>query len=79
MKKPDAYLCDMCGIAKGATNHWLMLLASLEGRNLQITPWDREGADVEGAKHACGNSCTLKLVDRYLQTLITSRAAGGAA
>jgi RNA polymerase subunit RPABC4/transcription elongation factor Spt4 len=81
MRKPDSYFCDICGIAKGSTNHWRVLVIRLDGANLQIADWDRTAADAEGVKHACGNSCTQKLVERWLalKTLEAPRAAGGAA
>jgi hypothetical protein len=81
MKKPDSFFCDICGIAKGATNHWRILVTSFDGHsNLQIAEWDREAADADGVKHACGNSCTQKLVERWLalKSLEAPRATGGA-
>ena len=81
MKKPDSYFCDICGIAKAGTNHWRILITRLEGAQLQIAEWYSGSADAEGAKHACGNGCTQKLVERWLalKTLEAPRAAGGAA
>jgi hypothetical protein len=82
MKKPDSYFCDICGIAKGGTNHWLTLQSRFDGLtfNLLIEEWNKEDADIDGVKHACGNSCTQKLVERWLalKTLEAPRVAGGA-
>jgi hypothetical protein len=81
MKKPDSFFCDICGIAKGGTNHWRVLVTHFNGRSLEIGEWDRLAADSDEVKHACGNSCTQKLVERWLalKTLESPRAAGGAA
>jgi hypothetical protein len=89
MKKPDSFFCDICGIAKGETNHWRVLRvwspAQAEtfsrGGSLAIYGWDDKAAARKGSKHACGNSCTQKLVERWLalKTLEAPRAAGGAA
>ena len=81
MRNPDAFNCDVCGRLRGATNHWLVLLVTSFDGHLVIAEWDRAVAEAEGAKHACGNSCTQKLVERWLalKTLDAPRAAGGAA
>jgi hypothetical protein len=82
MRKPDSYFCDICGIAKGGTNHWRVLRTRDEGSTLHILEWPGATvADALDVKHACGNSCTQKLVERWLalKTLEAPRAAGGAA
>lgn len=81
MKKPEAFECDVCGAPKGETNHWRVLVITellvtrssapdspIKIRELRISEWLEEAARIEGARHACGNNCTQKLVERYLAT-----------
>jgi hypothetical protein len=94
MKRPgDAFICNVCGALKGATNHWRVLSLGTvkvkedgdaplwDIRELTISEWHSVLALADGVAHACGNNCTQKLVERYLHsgTLEAPHAAGGAA
>jgi hypothetical protein len=84
MRNPQAFNCDVCGRAQGLTNHWWIVYIGAghgSGSNLVINPWDEALSREEEAKHACGNACTQKLLERFLATgsLASPRAAGGAA
>jgi hypothetical protein len=89
MKNPQQYLCDVCGAAKGDTNHWFIVAKSdfidLGPRytgtapTVLISEWDSAFAETKGVKHACGRACTQKLVERWLETgtLEPARKAAG--
>jgi hypothetical protein len=77
MRNPQVFNCDVCGIAKGETNHWRVLrvwspmkaVTFSRSGSLAIYGWDDKA------------SCTQKLVERWLElgTLEPKRVAGGAA
>ena len=71
MRNPQAFNCDVCGVAKGAVNHWWIVYIGAgheTGCNLVVNPWDDDLSRETGTKHACGNRCTQKLVERFLAT-----------
>lgn len=64
--------CDVCGVEKRETNHWYTLhLQRYETvyyfTRLVITSFNPVEQTTGTQKHACGNSCTQKLVERWLQ------------
>lgn len=81
MSIEEATHCDICGIAKGETNHWLMavtLPASDDGPEVDAiafapigTPYDAPGLKEE---HLCGHACAHKRLDAWLETLIYKKA-----
>jgi hypothetical protein len=84
MRNPQAFNCDVCGRAKGQTNHWWIVYLGAghgNGSSLVVNPWEEVLSREIEAKHACGNACTQKLLERFLSTgsLNSPLSAGGAA
>ncbi len=61
------YVCDGCGVAKGATNHWYWMR---KGEGLHIHRWDAEGEGIDDMSidilHLCGRACVLKKVEEFM-------------
>lgn len=92
-KFPPKINCCVCGTGKGETNHWYLVTARKSNtfawtesstdactlvnssRQLVITDFTEDG---DGGP-VCGNNCTQKLVERWLQTgsLEPPRGAAG--
>jgi hypothetical protein len=73
------FSCNICGDSKGVADDWSVLTLGTvtlqddsaagpsELRELKVSEWHPILANTKGAAHACGNNCTQKLVERYLQ------------
>lgn len=66
-------ICDVCGVEKRDTNHWYTLhLQSYTTAHfttrLVLTQFNPVEQTTGSQKHACGQACVHKLVDRWLQT-----------
>ena len=80
MRQPESFTCDICGAQKRETNHWWLLTtatllvnsdgmpAPKEVRELRISQWCDELAINDQAKHACGQGCAQKLLERWMAT-----------
>ena len=81
MKHTSAFSCDVCGRAKGAVNHWwiISLTSATSAEQLVISAWNDDLASDPAVRHSCGNSCTQKMVERWLATgnVDASRNAAG--
>lgn len=73
--------CDVCGIAKGETNHWLMCVAPvapvatvLEG--IVFAPICTRIADEARryvkVEHLCGHACAHKRLGQWLESITAS-------
>lgn len=92
MSYPPKIDCFVCGRAKGETNHWYLVQTRVshafnsqpaeqpaqyagQRRWLEMTDFYEDGA----GKPTCGNNCTQKLVERWLQTGTLEPQRGSAA
>lgn len=61
--RTERFTCDQCGIEKGETNHWyIVVLPPLEGFN--VYTWE---SGMPG-KHVCGQNCASILLARWMAT-----------
>ena len=62
------YFCDICGKEKQAANHWFV--GCFQQFTLCFLTWNdaREKflLDDDKSKHFCGQACTHKYLDRFL-------------
>ena len=68
MSQVATFKCDNCGkMRSDDTNHWRNLW---EGTNrvLVIAHWNPAVAEQNGTKHACGESCTVTMIQRHMAT-----------
>ena len=91
----ETFNCDICGKQKGSVDHWWLAWidnykpheAATQRQMLKIFPWENMLAHDATAKHLCGQACLQKLVDRWMNSVMTSggtsnslefrRASGG--
>lgn len=59
MAVTQQYICDGCGVHKGAANHWWTL--SVARDLMQIRTW-RTGVVEPGALHFCGERCLQRAI-----------------
>lgn len=57
------YRCDVCGVQKGAANHWYTLQLGVD--LMQIRTW-RTGHVEPAALHICGERCLLTKISERL-------------
>lgn len=78
------FSCDICGTKKGNNNHWFLAWLSDDAivpqitteitrnlavpQSLVIAKWDEIAARQLEVTHLCGESCTLKMVQRWITT-----------
>ena len=68
MAQVNSYTCDHCGVARGAANHWFLLVVTRDA--IHVLPWRSLNAVIaDGARHVCGERC--------LQIEISSAIANG--
>ena len=71
MPRAIIYNCDICGAQRKEANHWFAAVISTVG--VSIITW--ASADQEGklnynyARYLCGQECTHKLLDQFLQSV----------
>jgi hypothetical protein len=58
-------ICDVCGAQKKETNHWWRV--SLRDGAFVFEKAERV-SDLAGATDVCGESCAVKLLQRFMQT-----------
>lgn len=72
MKLDQPYKCDVCAkMRESDANRWWLLWMVTEGippAGLLLGAWDPVLAEREDVKHACGEDCAQKLVQRWMQT-----------
>jgi hypothetical protein len=61
-------MCDICGTQKRQANHWFV--ARNESGELRISGWNPSRLASAGAKHLCGETCSLKFVSHFLMRLM---------
>ena len=65
--RAEVYLCDICGVRKEESNHWL--LAYIYPTAVSFTGWQIES--IEGGvdeKHLCGIGCANKLLSQTVES-----------
>ncbi len=67
------YRCDVCGkLRENDANHWWLVWAADVLVNssvvLCVGDWDSSRAEQPEIRHARGQECTMKLVERWLTT-----------
>jgi hypothetical protein len=69
----DQIICDVCGCAKGETNHWLVAVGHAEFSGIAFVPAEdvRQPRDIDGGKYEdiCGHACAAKRLSQWLETL----------
>lgn len=73
MARAESITCDICGRAKGETNHWLVATSS-EGQPAHVAFAPFEGGDyivTEGLviEDICGADCSHKRLQRALDAM----------
>jgi hypothetical protein len=67
--KIEAYKCDVCGVGRGPSNHWL--LADIHGTTEESSAlfyrWDDELNDGY-MKHICGQGCASILLGQTIES-----------
>lgn len=63
--KFEGYKCDICGVDRGPTNHWLLGLVMNSA--LHLYPWDVELDGKDAMKHICGLTCASKMLSQTVQ------------
>ncbi len=58
------YSCDVCGVQKGAANHWYVLCISTQ--SMHIHQWIDEAVIVPGGLHICGERCLITKISERL-------------
>jgi len=72
--------CDVCGIERGPSNHWILYIIAPAG-NIIFSAWD---ASYRITGHLCGSGCAAKLLSqkieewRYNNSAVSGIAAGSA-
>lgn len=70
---PEHIECDICGIAKGAANHWLLAVLPAEDYPVPGIAFGRLDSPIDGPgirkKHLCGEACAHKLLAQFLESL----------
>ena len=64
----NGYACDICGIEKKESNHWL--LAHIYPTDISFTDWQVETNEgfVKFTKHLCGIGCANKLLSQTVES-----------
>lgn len=63
--------CDICGVAKGATNHWQVAIQAKGLAGIMFVPSElatvnRTDQNIK-AQDICGNACATKRLSQYFQ------------
>ena len=75
--RAEVYICDICGVRKEESNHWLLALtvhvvfAPVEdlGPVVSFHPWDENHVHSFGyMKHLCGIGCANKLLSQTVES-----------
>lgn len=69
-----SFTCDICGRKKGESNHWWMLALGdvpcfEEGQPHQrftLMPWNEPESQNSAFYHACGQSCAMQAMERFM-------------
>lgn len=59
--------CDVCGKAKGSTNHWWGAHYRPSNQTITYRPWTEWGSVEEMTHHLCGQGCCLTMHERFLE------------
>lgn len=63
-------ICDVCGIPKGETNHWLVAIADPDIPGIVFGPISAAMYDDTIKKeHICGRACAIKRFSLWLEFL----------
>lgn len=62
----SAYVCDVCGVQRGPSNHWLV--CDRDPLSFIISPWNEYVAGSATTKHICGTGCALKLLSSTIDS-----------
>jgi len=69
-----SFTCDICGRKKGDSNHWWMLALGAtpcfeEGQpnhRFTLMPWNPAESQNSSFYHACGQSCAMQAMERFM-------------
>ncbi len=61
------YECDVCGILRQPSNHWLLYeTTDIDGNPaFETRPWDDKAADE--SNHLCGAACAAKKLNQTME------------
>ena len=63
MSLSERIACDICGVQKQESNHWIMWVRS-NGPGLAFSVWDSESYRDVG--HLCGETCAGKMLAKSI-------------
>ena len=63
MSLSERIACDICGVQKQESNHWIMWFQS-DGPGLAFSVWDSESCRDVG--HLCGETCAGKMLAKSI-------------
>lgn len=69
MSKVNTYACDICGVQRKETNHWLtfsVFTDDQQKQGFQVQQWDDKRADFSWVTHLCGAQCLGKKVAQFV-------------
>jgi hypothetical protein len=73
MELPHPFSCDVCGVHKGAGNHWFKVFIHPGAGRVSIATWDR--AINPPMFHCCGEEHALRKAGELLSELKPTAAA----
>ena len=72
MIAPDHTTCDICGVAKGETNHWHVAIQAADMAGIMFVPAEEATAQRTlphiTIQDICGEACAVKRLSQYLST-----------
>jgi hypothetical protein len=71
MEVPNHIVCDVCGAAKGETNHWIVAITVPHRAGIMFIPADAvDDPRNPQAKYEdiCGHACAHKRFSQWLET-----------
>lgn len=66
MSYSEVFNCDICGVMRGPSNHWILAWRDIAYGRIHFSPWDRQLAEDSAFIHLCGETCAATHLTRYI-------------